>query len=88
MTRSLRVGLFVGLCALLLSAAPARAQTGAPTVKDEGNNILLFVVTEGARFKVVDLSNVMSQVIATGTPAKLSPAYELYGAQEQLLWFR
>ncbi len=41
MSHTLRVGLFVGLCALLLGSAPALGQTGATSVKDEGDNTCL-----------------------------------------------
>lgn len=75
MTRSLRFGLLVGLCALLLSAAPALAQTGTPTVKDEGGNIYL---VDGTKAPLPTLlSAEEAQKIATLQSAPPGPAYKI-----------
>jgi dipeptidyl aminopeptidase/acylaminoacyl peptidase len=77
MTRARRLGLFIVLLAMLLSAAPALAlaQTGAPTVKDEGNNIYL---VDGTKQPLPTLlAAEEAQKLALLQSAPLAPAYRI-----------
>ena len=78
MTRTLRLGLFGLLLAILLGGAPAFAQTDTTTVKDEGNNI--FLVDGTKRPLPILLAPEEAQKLATLQSPAPGPSYKIESA--------